>query len=71
MAIRQDQVAITIKELMTAIKAAQEAGFPVMHPHSAVFNFPIEGVTGASVQFEVMLDWYKEIDENALWPTAK
>jgi len=69
MAINENQVAITLKELMTSIVAAREAGFPCEKPGSVKFVFPVDGTVGASVEFEVRMDWYAGAKENELWPT--
>jgi hypothetical protein len=70
MAINQDQIAITLKELMTSIVTAKEAGFPCDKPGSVKFTFPVDGTTGAFVEFEVRMDWYAGADEKVLWPTT-
>ena len=71
MTINQDQVAITLKELMTSIVAAEKAGIPCRHPDSVKFNLPIDAVPGAFVEFEVRMDWYAGADEKVLWPTKE
>jgi hypothetical protein len=69
MAISKNQVETTLKELMTSVTAAQRAGIPCRNPGSVKFTFPIDGVSGAFVEFEVSMDWYAGADEKALWPT--
>jgi len=69
MAITKDQVSVVLKELMVSVVAAQKAGIPCGHPGSVTFTIPIDP-SGATVQFELRMDWYAGAKEDELWPTT-
>jgi len=69
MAIREDQVAVVLRELMTSVRAAQASGIPCGHPGSVKFTIPIDAA-GATVEFELRMDWYAGAQEDELWPTT-
>lgn len=68
MAIKSDQIVVTMKEIMLAVKEAQAGGIPFRAPGSLLFSFPVD-LDGATVEFEVAMDWYAitKDEEDVLW----
>ena len=67
MTISRTQVQEIITEVMASVENARRAGYPCMKPNSILFIFPVKDVAGATVQFELHLDWYAGADEASLW----
>jgi hypothetical protein len=58
MAIKQEQIKLTMNELMVSIVDAQKAGIPCFNPDNVEFTFPLEEV-GATLKVNLRFDWYQ------------